>query len=136
MKANRVTPEMVTELEPNEIFVFGSNMQGQHIGGAAKFASDNLQAQWGVHNGWTSADSYAIPTVDFEDKIEIKDIEGYVAEFIEVAKSTKDLDYLVTPIGCGIAGFTEQEVAPMFKGAVNLKNVSLPESFWNILNKE
>ena len=128
METNRITP-MVTELADNEVFVFGSNMQGMHMGGAAQLAHEKFGAEWGVHNGLTGQ-TYAIPTVDFADEITIQMIGEYVAEFIEVAKTNENMVFLVTEIGCGIAGYTVDEIAPMFEECTELDNVYLPKKFW------
>ena len=66
----------------------------------------------------------------------ISAIKPYVDEFIEFAKNNPDLDFLVTRIGCGIAGFREEEIAPLFKSATPLENVFLPDSFWDIIQKK
>ena len=133
---NRVTPEVVQKLELTEVFVFGSNMQGQHIGGAALCAYNHFDAEWGVWEGMTGK-CYAIPTVDFEsvERMKLQEIEECVDRFIEVAKVEEDLTFLVTPIGCGIAGFLVEEIAPMFERALSLPNVILPQEFLNNLKK-
>ncbi|HUH74578.1 MAG TPA: hypothetical protein VLZ75_09230, partial [Chitinophagales bacterium] len=62
-------------------------------------------------------------------------IKPYVDEFIEFAKNNAQLDFLVTRIGCGIAGFREEEIAPLFESAASLENVYLPDTFWDIINR-
>ena len=124
----KTTPEHVTSLAENEVFVFGSNKEGQHWGGAAKFAYDNFGTEWGVGIGMTGQ-SYAIPTMDGDIEI----IRRYVKDFTDYAKAHPEQTFLVTPIGCGIAGWRAEEIAPLFKEASRLDNVSLPESFWNII---
>lgn len=124
----KTTPEHVTSLAENEVFVFGSNKEGQHWGGAAKFAYDNFGTEWGVGIGMTGQ-SYAIPTMDGDIEI----IRRYVKDFTDYAKAHPEQAFLVTPIGCGIAGWRAEEIAPLFKEASRLDNVSLPESFWNII---
>lgn len=126
---NKFTPDNIETLKSNEIFVFGSNKEGMHIGGAASYAFDNFGAVWGKGEG-LFGQSYAIPTMDDEN---VNSIQPYVDRFIEFAKLHKDLTFLVTKIGCGIAGFTPEEVAPLFKDAIELENVILPEEFVKVL---
>ena len=125
MNHMRTTPERITELQPNEIFVFGSNLAGMHGGGAAYVAYRKFGAIMGQGVG-LQGQSYGIPTMQGG----VETIRPYVDEFIAFAKEHRDLTFLVTRIGCGIAGFTDAEIAPMFVTAVNLPNVHLPESFW------
>ena len=122
------TPEFIRTLNENEIFVFGSNLLGQHGGGAARIAHNNFGAEWGVGVGLTGQ-CYAIPTMHGG----VDAIAPYVDEFIEFARNNKDLKFLVTRIGCGIAGFRDEEIAPLFKNALNERNIILPKSFYNIL---
>lgn len=123
------TPEWITELEPNEVFVFGSNLQGMHAGGAARVAFENFGAIYGEGTG-LQGQSYAIPTMQGG----VDTIEPYVKEFIAFAKAHSELTFLVTPIGCGIAGFTAQEIAPLFYHAMDVENIILPEEFAEIVN--
>lgn len=127
----RVTPEDVVALKKNEIFVFGSNLQGYHAGGAAMTARVMFGAEYGNGDG-IQGQSYAIPTM-FDGVDEIK---PYVDKFIDFAVLHPELDFLVTRIGCGIAGFKPMEIAPLFKEATRLHNVWLPAEFWMILEKE
>ena len=115
---------IIDSLEKDEIFVFGSNLEGKHLGGAAKAAHTRFGAQWGVGVGLTGK-SYAIPTMQGG----IETIKPYVDQFIEYAKEHQEKKFLVTRIGCGIAGFKDEEIAPLFKKATSLKNVYLPISF-------
>ena len=117
----RTTPEFVAELLPNEIFVFGSNLQGMHGGGAALIAWRKFGAVMGQGVG-LQGQSYAIPTM--QDGVET--IKPYVDEFIEFAKDHQDLTFLVTRIGCGIAGFTDDEISPLFEKAHDVENIVLP----------
>lgn len=118
------TPDFITELKENEIFVFGSNLQGMHGGGAALIAYDKFDAIWGQGVG-LQGQSYGIPTM--HGGIDV--IKPYVDEFIEFAKSHPEMTFLVTRIGCGIAGFKDEEIAPLFKECIQLENVLLPRSF-------
>lgn len=111
----------------NEIFVFGSNLGGKHEGGSARHAYDNLGAEWGVGVGRTGA-CYAIPTLteNFEC-LPLETIANYVKEFLDYAQVHDYLKFRVVAIGCGIAGFTPEEIGPMFKGAPD--NCLLPSEF-------
>ena len=120
-KQKRTTPEFITELQPNEIFVFGSNLRGMHGGGAAYVAYRKFGAVMGQGVG-LQGQSYAIPTMQGG----VETIRPYVDEFIEFAKSRKDLTFLVTRIGCGIAGFRDEEIAPLFAAAHEVENIVLP----------
>ena len=126
----RFTPEMIRELAPNEIFVFGSNLGGFHGGGAARAAMNLFGAVWGQGVG-LQGQSYAIPTM--QGGVEI--IKPYVDEFIRFAQSRPDLYFYVTRIGCGIAGFIDEDIAPLFRDALALDNVALPKTFYDILTQ-
>ena len=119
-----MTPEHITKLADNEVFVFGSNLQGYHGGRAARAALNHFGAVWGVGVGM-QGQSYAIPTMQGP----VKTIKPYVDQFIEYATAHTELHFLVTPIGCGIAGFHNSEIAPLFKKTMSMSNVSLPKSF-------
>ena len=123
----RIAPNHITELSECEIFVFGSNLEGQHAGGAARLAYEKFGAEWGNGVG-PQGRCYAIPTMHGP----LSAIKPYVDEFIDFTKHHKELFFYVTRIGCGIAGFRDEEIAPLFKNAKNLDNVSLPESFVNM----
>lgn len=124
MYNRKFTPWFVTELAENEIFVFGSNLQGMHGGGAARAAYDKFGAVWGQGVG-LQGKSYAIPTM--HGGVDV--IKPYVDEFIAFAKEHSELTFLVSPIGCGIAGFTVDEIAPLFKDAIEIENILLPQGF-------
>lgn len=131
---NRTTPELIKDLSENEIFVFGSNTGGFHGGGAAYYAHIYFCAEWGIGEG-LSGSTYAIPTCDQAiQELPIDQIKESVSKFIEYAKLNPGLIFLVTPIGCGIAGFTADEIAPLFDSAKGIENIHLPESFWKVLN--
>ncbi len=125
---SRITPEYITILSDDEIFVFGSNLQGRHGGGAARMAHQRFGAEWGVGTGPTGQ-TYAIPTMHGG----VEAIKPYVDEFIEYAESHPQNRFLVTRVGCGIAGFTDSQIAPLFAGALRLPNVSLPLDWLKIL---
>ena len=115
----------ITELDKNEIFVFGSNGQGVHLGGAAATAVHKFGAKMGQAEG-LQGQSYAINTMDSEDEM-FKQIE----RFLKFAEDHQELTFLVTEIGCGIAGYSPEQIAPHFKD--HSKNVILPDSFAQIL---
>jgi len=118
------TSERIIRLEPNEIFVFGSNLAGAHGGGAARIALDFFGAVWGQGVG-LQGQSYAIPTMQGG----VETIKPYVDEFIDFAKLHPELKFLVTRIGCGIAGFRDEEIGPLFKDATDVENIILPKEF-------
>ena len=120
----RTTPEFITLLEPNEIFVFGSNLKGMHGGGAAYIAYRKFGAIMGQGVG-LQGQSYAIPTMQGG----VETIRPYVDEFIAFAKQHPELTFLVTRIGCGIAGFTDEEISPLFKEAHGVENIVLPPNW-------
>ena len=122
------SPNYITKLQPDEIFVFGSNLAGMHGGGAARLAYQKFGAVWGQGVG-LQGQSYAIPTMQGG----VETIQPYVDEFIEFAKQHPQLKFLVTEIGCGIAGFSPSEIAPLFEQAREVKNINLPERFWMVL---
>lgn len=120
----RYTPDRISELKENEIFVFGSNLEGSHGGGAARLAYNRFGAVWGLGTG-IQGRSYAIPTMQGG----VETIRPYVDAFILFAKQNTTLTFLVTRIGCGIAGFRDEEIAPLFEDALDLENVILPKEF-------
>ena len=122
------TPDKITALQPNEVFVFGSNLAGMHGGGAARVARKLFGAVMGQGVG-LQGQSYAIPTMQGGTET----IRPYVNDFIAYAKEHPELTFLVTPIGCGIAGFEPEDIAPLFENACNVENIWLPESFWEVL---
>ena len=124
---NRITPSMINVLEPNEIFVFGSNIQGMHMGGAARVAYNEFGAEWGNGEG-LQGHSYALPTMEGDDCT-----KKAVVHFFECAKGHPELKFFVTLVGCGIAGYVPEDIAPMFRDAAELENVYLPVSFWKVL---
>lgn len=124
----KYTPQYISHLQPNEIFVFGSNLAGWHGGGAARFAYEQFGAIWGQGVG-LQGQSYAIPTMQGG----IEAIRPYVDDFMTFAQAHREYSFLVTPIGCGIAGFREEEIAPLFKAALGIDNIVLPETFVKLL---
>ncbi len=122
------TPENINSLKPNEVFVFGSNLAGHHGGGAARVARQRFGAVMGKGVG-LQGQSYAIPTMQGG----VETIKPYVDDFIAFAKSHPELKFYVTRIGCGIAGFKDEEIASLFADAVELDNIILPKSFADLL---
>lgn len=123
------TPENIDSLKPNEVFVFGSNLAGRHGGGAARAALNRFGAVWGQGVG-LQGQSYAIPTMQGG----VETIKPYVDEFIDFARSHTGLKFYVTRIGCGIAGFKDEEIAPLFKEASGVDKIILPRSFSDLIN--
>lgn len=129
----RVSEKHIDKLEDDEVFVFGSNTEGMHAGGAARMAMN-----WGAIYGKAfglQGKTFAIPTVDYtrSGKMSIDEIKKYVDEFLDFTIKNKDKKFLVTEIGCGIAGFKVSEIAPLFRKALEYSNVYLPERFINYL---
>lgn len=123
----KFTPENITELGPNEIFVFGSNLAGIHGAGAARLAREKFGAVIGNPVGLQGS-SYAIPTKDCSiETLNFVDIQKHVEEFLRFASLNTNLTFLVTKIGCGLAGFHPNEIAPLFRFVP--KNVILPKEF-------
>lgn len=118
------TPEKISELKENEIFVFGSNLAGAHGGGTARLAYERFGAVWGEGVG-LHGQTYAIPTMQGG----VDTIQPYVNAFIRFAKEHTNLTFFVTRIGCGIAGFRNEEIAPLFKEAIHVANIILPKEF-------
>ena len=131
----RITSNNIIKLEENQIFVFASNLSGIHGKGAALTAR-----KWGAifyQSSGLQGKTWAIPTKDASIKrtLTINEIKPYVDDFIEFAKSNSQFTFLVTEIGCGLAGLTPEQVAPLFKEVVDIENIFLPKRFWKSLNK-
>lgn len=133
---NRITSEPITQLSENSIAVFGSNLAGRHGKGFAKYCLDNFGAIYGQGIG-LQGNSYAIPTKDGNmNVLSLKQIEPYVKTFIEYAQNHPELIFKVSSVGCGLAGYTPSEIAQLFKGSIELKNIHLSVEFWDVLNSE
>ena len=124
-----ITPSQVNTLAEGEIFVFGSNIHGAHMGGAARVAMERFGAIWGVGEGLQGR-SYAIPTMEGLDNL-----KPAVQRFTAFARQHQELRFFVTAIGCGIAGYRPEQIAPLFQDAAHLPNVYLPLPFWKIILK-
>lgn len=131
------TPENITELKENEIFVFGSNEAGKHGKGAALTAKEKFGARDGQGYG-PHGQSFAIPTKNWtvDSPLPLKVIECYAVRFTEYAAMNPDKVFMVTKIGCGLAGYTPEEVGPFFALALDHENISLPQEFWDAIDKE
>ena len=138
-----ITKENIQELKPNEIFVFGSNTEGLHFGGAARVAYDKFGAEWGLSEG-LSGNTYAIPTMSPEgNKVSKRTLQLSFYNFLRIVQSRKNKKFLLTKIGCGIAGWKIKDVAELLSLSImdfNLNyggfgkhnfpdNLSVPEEF-------
>lgn len=126
---NCISDEYITDIKENEIFVFGSDENGQHLAGASSMAINHFGAVMGQGVG-LQGQSYAIPTLNMS----LDAIREHVDEFIQFAKSNPKNDFLVTRIGCGYARYNEKVIAPLFKDALLVENIFLPKSFLDVLN--
>lgn len=110
----KYTPENIVNLDENEIFVFGSNEAGIHGAGAARIAFLKFGAEMGLGNG-LSGNSYAIPTKDRNvETLPLDKVKSYIDEFIGFALKHQNLTFYLTKIGCGLAGFTIEEIKNIF----------------------
>ena len=128
INGNRVASDRIAKLDDGEVFVFGSNIQGMHGGGAAWYAHNNFGAEWGVGEGLTGH-TYALPTMEG-----IASLRKAVDNFTLCAGNHPEMTFLVTAVGCGIAGYSPSEIAPLFKEASRLENVWLPLAFWKAMD--
>lgn len=128
----RITPEKIEQLEWKQIFVFGSNEAGLHGAGAAHVAR-SFGAELGVGFGLQGS-TFAIPTKDWNvQPLPLPVIKHYVDRFLACTPLYSDLTFMVTRIGCGLAGYQVADIAPMFVEAVKQENVWLPQEFWNYI---
>lgn len=142
MDEDRVTPDNITELPPNSVFVFGSNTQGRHGRGAALLAKRKFRAIYGQARG-LQGQSYAIVTKDltkpYEDwdrSVPLSSIQKEISEFISFAEDHPQLQFLVTKIGCSLAGYSIEEIASLFPQSCEIpNNVSLPLEFWRVIDE-
>ena len=126
------TPEKITSLKENEIFVFGSNLNGNHAGGAAYLAVEKFGAQMGNPEG-IQGQSYAIPTLDKKmDRINLTDLEQSICRFYQYAEENPGKLFYMTKIGCGIAGYELSDIATVVNCRNIPENVIIPEEFTHI----
>jgi len=135
---DRVTPEDIgKDLPEDVIFVFGSNESGIHGAGAARLAFDVYGASLGQGFGF-SAQTFAIPTKDWKiETLPLPVVEFYIKRFIayiEKPRVPNTWKYYVTRIGCGLAGFTPEQIAPLFTNLRHHKQVWLPQEFIDIVD--
>lgn len=124
----------ITELKPNEVFVYGANLSGIHGAGAAKQA-----LKWGAVYGRFGlvGQTYGLPTKDRDIKtLPLTEIKPYIDTFEGVVRDRQDLTFLLTSIGTGYAGYTVQQIAPLFANFVFFSNVVWPEEFLDEIQKK
>lgn len=130
------TPENITFLKENEVFVFGSNEQGIHGRGAALTAKQLFNAQQGKGIGMTG-DSYALPTCTWINKalvpLNLNKIQEYANQFIDYAKNNSNKKFYLTKVGCNLAGYTPEQIAPLFAESINVKNIIIPMEFYDVI---
>lgn len=127
----RITPKYIKELKENEIFVFGSNKQARHGKGAALTARNKFGAIYGQSKG-LQGQSYAIITKELRKEyqpVSLQEVKEGVDTFIQFARDNEHLTFYVVELGCNLAYFTVEQIAPLFRPAMRLKNVYLPERF-------
>lgn len=124
-------------LEPGQAVVFGSNLAGYHGAGLAKEVFKNLEFPWKQGFGFNEdKNAFAFPTKDADiQPLPLKDIKYYTYLLEEYIVKYKNIEFLITEVGCGLAGYEPKDIAPMFKKISKLPNVSLPKRFWEIINK-
>lgn len=124
---------IIKNLPEDTIFVFGSNMAGTHAGGAAKIALQHFGAMHGVGRGW-AGQSFAIPTMNEHlQQMPLSQIEHYIDDFKIYVLNHTQMQFFITAVGCGVAGYKVEEIAPMFKGIAH--HVIFPESFRPFVEK-
>jgi hypothetical protein len=126
-----ITPNYIKELKENEVFVFGSNRQSKHGKGAALTARNKFGAIYGQSEG-LQGQSYAIITKELRkdyQPVSLQEVKEGVDTFIQFAKDNENLTFYVVELGCNLAYFTVEEIAPLFRPVMRLKNVYLPERF-------
>ena len=126
----RNTPEVMTHMKPDEVFIFGSNEAGIHGAGAALLALRQFGAIRGQGVGLQGR-SYGLPTKDDDLKVlPLESIQEYVNDFLAFARRNPKTKFYMTKIGCGLAGFSVEDIAPLFQKNSIPDNVWLPEEFW------
>ena len=131
----RTTPDNITTLAPNQVVVFPSNLAGRHGAGFAKVC-----VKWGARYGigmGPCGQTYALPTKDKQiGTLSLAHIRVQVILFLDYADCNPQTEFLVSKIGCGLANYTPEEIAPLFIAAVHIPNVHLPAEFWAALSKK
>lgn len=131
----RVTPEEITSLPKDTILVFASNKAGRHGAGTAKLAM-NFGAQYGNPVGLQGR-TYAIPTKNIHLRVlPLDEIARYVNYFISFARENPSHTFWVVKIGCGLANYRPEQIAPLFQKAVEVENIHLPSEFWTVLGRK
>jgi hypothetical protein len=130
----KYTPERVTKLKDNQVFVFGSNTAGKHGRGAALTALQKFGAIYGQGIG-LQGQSYGVPTKDKKLHIlSLSTIDKYVRRFLKFATEHPELEFLVTKIGCGLAGYKYADIGPLFFDEYNpSSNIILPKEFYEVV---
>ena len=137
-EARMFTPEIIEKLNENEVFVFGSNEQGRHGRGAALTAKQKFDAVEGQGIGMTGQ-CYALATCTWINSgkqlipLGLNKIKEYADQFIDYAKYNPEQIFYLTKVGCGLAGFTINDIAPLFKDVINVKNIIMPIEFYDII---
>lgn len=125
---------LISTLQPDEIFCFGSNERGAHGAGAAKLAFEKFGAIWNKGFG-LAGQTFAIPTKNqYIQTLSIIDIKVYVDYFLKFVKNHPDLKFLLTEIGCGLAGYQPKDIGPLFKDGKDLDNLYFPKEFIEYIN--
>lgn len=131
---HRITPSYINRLAANQIFVFGSNLACRHGSGAALMANRFGASRNRCHG--LDGSVYGIPTKDERlEVLPIDRIRTYIGNFISDASNYPNMIFLVTRIGCGLAGYSDEQIAPLFVDAIDVENIFLPEEFWKVLMK-
>lgn len=129
----KFTSENINHLESNEIIIFGSNKSGIHLAGLAKYCLDNFGAIYGQGEG-LQGQCYAFPTKGYKiEKISINEIEKGIPKLIKCINENKDKVFYLTKVGTCLAGYTIEDIAPLFKDFINFENVVLPKDFYDII---
>lgn len=121
------TPDNITELQPNQIFIFGSNLAGNHAGGAARQAAEQFGAEDGIGEGLTGS-CYAYPTLDGNLRQRSwPDLQEARDRLYATARALPEKTFLLTKVGCGIAGYAEEDMKVLFRDTPD--NILKPEGW-------
>lgn len=124
----KYTPDNITSLEPHQIFCMGTNLSGIHGAGAARTGYELFGAEYGVGFGRTGQ-CYAIPTKDKNiQTLSLSEIKSYIRGFLDYAFKHPELEFLLTPIGTGLAGIAAEDIAPLFPLMASHLNIELPKN--------